>query len=255
MRNDKCERNLKSILAALYQSLLQKLKLCVQCLCRRNDTKYVHSPSEIDLRCSFRDPSLLQITINAKVSNHQWTEITMLIHLNGMAGVGKLTVATILASELDARLIDNHLILDLVVAVVGRREAPRYLQMIEELTEFVFEAMEKESDNVTFIMTNCLVNEHPEDVARLDAIAKFAAKAKHQYVQILLTCDHRENQARVVNESRKLKGKLTSSEVLAKYLRIYTMYHPETQFGLQLDTSSLSAEQAARLIADYVKSL
>ncbi len=36
----------------------------------------------------------------------------MIIHLNGMPGTGKLTIARLVAQELEGRLVDNHSIID-----------------------------------------------------------------------------------------------------------------------------------------------
>jgi broad-specificity NMP kinase len=50
----------------------------------------------------------------------------VIVHLNGWPGVGKLTVARLLAPRLQARLIDNHLLHDVAIRCAGIDDRARW---------------------------------------------------------------------------------------------------------------------------------
>ncbi|NJM52923.1 MAG: AAA family ATPase [Blastocatellia bacterium] len=158
----------------------------------------------------------------------------MIIHFNGMPGVGKQTVAEILANKINARLIDNHLLIDLVLAVCERGSA-EYISMLKKIMAVVLEQIAETPDQ-TFIFTNALSAESKGDTERLDQIRLFAENHKIPFVQILLKCGLEENKRRIVSENRKLKGKLMNPDELEK-LQQYTIYHPSTEFAFEIDTT------------------
>ncbi len=176
----------------------------------------------------------------------------MIIHLNGMPGVGKLTVANILAKNANAHLVDNHLLIDMVVSVCDRGSAD-YQKLLKEMVSVILHHISN-SPNQVYIFTNALSAEYEEDRQRFDQIRLFAESNNIPFVQILLSCDLETNKQRVVFEGRSLKGKLTNPDELEK-LKGYTIYHPTTQYALTIDTTSLSAEQTSAKIQEYLKGI
>ena len=178
----------------------------------------------------------------------------MIVHINGMPGVGKFTVAKILARTLPARLIDNHLIIDLVVNTCGRGK-PAYIPMIHELTEIVHKTLIACSASETIIFTNALAKDIPEDEARLDAIRQLAQKMKKPFIPILLHCSEGENTVRLLNPERQNKGKLMDQEDLKNLIANYKIAHPEEhKNALVIDTTKLNPEETADRIARHITS-
>lgn len=173
----------------------------------------------------------------------------MIIHINGMPGVGKFTVAKLLAEKLNARLIDNHLLIDLVLTICERGSA-KYISMLKKLMDVVLEQI-AENPNQTFIFTNALAAEFAEDKERFDQIRCFAEKHEIPFVQILLNCDLGENKKRIVSENREAKGKLIDADELEK-LQKYTIYHPPTEFSFEIDSTNLSAKIVAEKIIGLI---
>lgn len=177
----------------------------------------------------------------------------MIIHINGMSGVGKLTVAKLLAESLSTRLIDNHLLIDFVVAMCDRG-GDEYFLLLEKLMNIVLEQTAKKPDEI-FILTNALSAELEEDRARLDKIRFFADEKDIKFVQVLLDCELEENKRRIVSEERKLKGKLIDASKLDSIYENYTIYHPASEFALKIDTTNLSAENVSNTIKAYIESI
>ena len=178
----------------------------------------------------------------------------MIIHINGMPGVGKFTVAKVLARALPARLIDNHLIIDLVVNTCGRG-TPAYIPMINEITEIVHKTLVAYSGSETIIFTNALAKDIPEDEARLDTVRQLAKKMKKPFIPILLHCSEGENTARLLNPERQNKGKLMDQQNLKNLIENYKIAHPEEhRNALILDTTKLTPEETADRLARHIKS-
>ncbi len=180
------------------------------------------------------------------------TKLPIIIHLNGMPGVGKLTTANILAKSIKARLLDNHLLIDTVVSVCDRGSAD-YQKLLKEMMSVILHHIRNNSDQV-YIFTNALSAEHEEDRERFDQIRLFAEINDIPFVQILLSCDLETNKQRIGSEGRNLKGKLTNPDELEK-LKDYTIYHPMTRYAFTIDTTSLSADETATKIQEYFKGL
>jgi deoxyadenosine/deoxycytidine kinase len=177
----------------------------------------------------------------------------MIIHINGMPGIGKFTTAKLLAEKLDARLIDNHLILDLVLNLCERGDE-EYFRLIGKFTDVILEEVSSKRDHI-FIFTNALSAGLAEDRERLDYLKIFAENEHLSLVQILLTCDLEENKRRIISENRKLKGKLTNAEDLDEIYKNHTIYHPSAEFALQIDATNLSAFEVSEKIKDFIEKI
>lgn len=177
----------------------------------------------------------------------------MIIHINGMIGVGKLTVAKLLTEKLDARLIDNHLLIDFVVAMCGRG-SDEYFILLEKLMDVALDQTAKKPNEI-FIFTNALSAKLEEDRARLDKIRFFADEKNIKFIQVLLECELEENKRRMVSEDRKLKGKLIDASKLDKIYENHTIYHPTSEFTLKIDTTNLSAESVSNNIKSYIEDI
>jgi shikimate kinase len=170
-----------------------------------------------------------------------------------MSGVGKLTVGKLLAANLPARLIDNHLLIDLAVSMCDRG-GDEYFILLEKLTNIVLEQTAKKPDEI-FIITNALSSELEEDRIRLDKLRSFASERNITFIQIFLECELEANKKRMVSEDRKLKGKLLDPSKLDRIYENYTIYHPTSEFALKIDTTNLSAESVSNIIKSYVENI
>jgi len=181
----------------------------------------------------------------------------MIVHLNGMPGVGKLTVARRLSEILPARLIDNHLIIDLVEGICGGR-SPDYLTVLTAITEIAYNLIAQTSSTKQpiFLFTNSLAAELPEDRARLAAVMDLATRTHTPFVPILLTCNASENERRLLMPDRSAKRKLMDAKILRELSARYSIAHyPDHPNALQIDTSNLDAVKTADMIAQRLRAL
>lgn len=168
--------------------------------------------------------------------------MSAIIDFNGMPGVGKLTIAKILAERINGRLIDNHLIIDLVMACVDREDG-HYKPMLLEVSDLVLKHLVTSPLSGAFIFTNALVNEIETDLKRYDAFEKLATDRDVPFIPILITCDFDVNRARLVSEDRKRKKKLTDQLIFDELTPQYTLYHPEHPNALTIDNTGLSPDE------------
>ncbi|MBI3440362.1 MAG: AAA family ATPase [Proteobacteria bacterium] len=179
----------------------------------------------------------------------------MIIHLNGMPGVGKLTVAKILAADLPARLIDNHRLID-TVTVCCDRGSLMYIETLLKLTKVVYEVLETLQKKEIFVFTNALSAELSEDRERFNAVQTLADRRGVPFVPTLLTCTLEENKQRLVDPARASKGKLMDIENLASLYEKYTIYHPTTHHNaIVINTTGLKPAQVADRIAQHIKDI
>ena len=181
----------------------------------------------------------------------------MIVHLNGLPGVGKLTVARALETLLreqgrDVRLVDNHAVINLCYAVT-EYGTPIYVEMVRELADLLLRYMEQAPPNRTFIFTNALVAHNEHNRRRYDTIRQLAATRSELFVPIHLTCtDEAQHLARIDTADRRQRQKLIDPQ-LAKGARSHTIIHDEdAPYALTLDVSTLFPEAAAARIAAHL---
>ena len=179
----------------------------------------------------------------------------MIVHLNGMPGVGKLTVARRLRDMLPARLIDNHLLIDLVESICGGR-SPDFQAVLATVTEVVHRLIAEQRGDSVLVFTNALAAGLPEDEARLAAVRALAERMGRPFVPVLLTCDAAENERRLLMPDRAAKRKLMDAKQLHSLIANYEISHDRGHpHALEIDTTALTAEQTAERIAAHVKSV
>lgn len=177
----------------------------------------------------------------------------MLIHINGMPGVGKLTVARALAEQLDMHLVDNHSLINAAYAAGFARGSDGFLRSLSDITRIVYRGLAENSGVLHIIMTNCLAAGYSPDPERFAAVEQLALDRKEPFVPVLLTCSQDENMRRIVSFERKGRQKLVDAGLLASYYLSWTMIHPGSHPNqLALDTTHLSVEQTAAAIADHL---
>jgi adenylylsulfate kinase-like enzyme len=179
------------------------------------------------------------------------------IYINGYAGVGKLTIATCLLPLLPqpAKLLDNHLLIDPVAALLDRTSA-EYQPLRKSVRQLMLSAIcnSTELKQTTLVFTD-QQSSSPlgSSVAREYEAA--ASNRNARFLSIRLQCNEEEHLRRALSGDR-VKGlwtKLTNE----KFIRLMREKEDVFMFGgedeLTIDVTDLSPHQAAQSIAEFVR--
>lgn len=179
-----------------------------------------------------------------------------IIHLIGFAGVGKYTIAKLLAAETQAKLVDNHLLNNPVFTVIDLKGGGKLDEEVWEQTRRIRHVVMDTIRTISpkeysFIFTNCLFEHDPADHKVIKEMQDLATTRNGQYVPVRLHCSPEENILRKSNEQRRERMKPTNTDSVIRHqtdYEIVKIYHDNV---LDLDVTDLSAQQAAEQIMQH----
>ncbi|WP_297104016.1 hypothetical protein [uncultured Devosia sp.] len=183
-----------------------------------------------------------------------------IVYLIGHFGVGKLTVARAICALTDARLFDNHLANNVIFSLIradGRTPLPEGVwDLIGIIRDQAFKAIEEMTPrNASFVLTNCLIESDPRDHAAYEQVKAVAARRGNVFVPVLLAASDAAHAARVNSPDRSERLKLTDVEGAARKRRTEDLLRIEHPNRLDLDTSDMPPEEAARSIIAHAERL
>lgn len=170
-----------------------------------------------------------------------------IIHINGWPGSGKLTIARELATLLDARLLDNHTIINPAEALFERRD-PLNRSLRKALRETIF-AHVVQMKPVMLLLTDA-ISDDAFDSALFEEYRALAAKRGAALVSIVLECSPEQNAERLVAAGRAERRKLTNPAILASLRASHRLLRPAGVPLVELDVSELSPAEAAAILAE-----
>jgi gluconate kinase len=170
-------------------------------------------------------------------------QMSLILHINGWSGSGKLTIGRIVAGRLGARLLDNHTLLNPAEALF-EREDPLHGSLRRELRDIVFMYASQLSPSVSVVLTDALAD-NSRDKALFDDCRALARARSARLVAVVLDCDLDENVQRLTNERRADHRKLISPAVLRDLRSKYRLLRPGDVELIELDVTRLTAEAAA----------
>jgi hypothetical protein len=170
-----------------------------------------------------------------------------LIFLHGPAAVGKLTVARELAHSTGLRLFHNHLTVDALTAVFEFGTAP-CIVLREQVWLAVFR--EAAQHNVSLIFPFAPARTVGASFIQ-DTIATVAS-AGGRVLFVALACPIDALERRLASTARAAFGKLRSRARFRELQQTGALaYPPLPDSGLSIDTSQMSAGDAARKICAF----
>ena len=184
----------------------------------------------------------------------------MIVQLNGLPGVGKLTIARVLEKLLidqgrDVRLVDNHAVINLCYAVT-EHGTPLYAEMIRDLADLLLDYLVKAPAGRIFIFTNALVEAYESDQRRYASIRTLAENRGQPLIPVLLTCaDEAEHLRRAGQDERSQRQKLTDLAIVKESRSHAVIHNPAAPHALTLDVATLSPDEAATQIAAHLATM
>ena len=180
-----------------------------------------------------------------------------IIYLIGPPGVGKLTVAREISTKIDARIVDNHLWLNPVLALVEQDGvaplAPEVWHLVRRVRCAVFDTAKNLTPaSWSLILTHAAVEESESDWEIAREVKDVARCRDARLVTVLLSCSADALAARVKSPERRVLFK-EIDESAARSNAVRPVFNPHFSETLSLDTTHLSAADAAREIVRFVE--
>jgi hypothetical protein len=182
-----------------------------------------------------------------------------IIYLLGHYGVGKLTVAKALCAATGARLLDNHLINNVVFGLIsadGKTPLPRGIwEATERIRDVAFDVIERFAPpEFSYVLTNAL-QEDPMDRRWFERAELLAIRRGARFAPIVLSCEEGENMRRVGRPDRQANMKHTdvgSALERRRTIPLLSVAHPNR---LDLDTTTEPPERTAAAIIAHMQRL
>jgi hypothetical protein len=175
--------------------------------------------------------------------------------LVGFPGVGKLTIARILARMTGAVLVDNHWINDPILKLVTNQGSIAVSEavwpQIAKVREAVLETIATLSPRTnSYIFTYAGADEDPGDRKTFEDYEAVARRRGSRFFPVRLLCDE-EELVRRIQSTERIGNKLTDPAEAIRNVRSFTPLDPRASGTLCLDVTNLSAEAAASTIATH----
>jgi hypothetical protein len=171
-----------------------------------------------------------------------------LIFLYGSPAVGKLTVANEIAKRTDFKVFHNHLSIDCVTPIF-EFGSPPFERLIELIRSEVVAEAARAGQNL--IYTYCYA--HGLDDPHIEKIVRAAEENGAEVCFAMLVCEKEVLRQRVLGESRKQYGKVTSVEMMDHFFEHYDLFSPVPgRESFVIDNTDLPPDEvAAQIIARF----
>ncbi len=178
----------------------------------------------------------------------------MIIVLNGYPGVGKLTIGGELAALVDGRLLDIHSVYNIAFALTEFK-SPQFMEAVEDVEAIAHKLILRLPDNVPVVLTTVIAGDSDWGRAEWKRIVKLG-DTRPPFLVVHVHCGLDENIRRIQSPQRSAKrkprdpGMAQRNQLEGKILAGFDAPHL-----LELDTTSKSAVEAAKIIAAWAASL
>ncbi|MGH6805233.1 MAG: AAA family ATPase [Ensifer adhaerens] len=172
---------------------------------------------------------------------------SLLVHINGWPGTGKLTIARHLAERLGARFADNHTLINPAEALFARG-TPLYRSLRATIRTAVLDHVRRADSGQSFLFTDAL-SDDAFDSRAFEDYATLAADRGARFVAIVLDCAIEENLKRLTRAGRSKAHKLTDPQVLIDLRSRHVLLRGKCDQLIELDVTNLGADEAASEIA------
>jgi hypothetical protein len=183
-----------------------------------------------------------------------------IIYLLGHYGVGKLTIGKAICAQTGARLFDSHLANNVIFSLIredGKTPIPdRAWDLIMTIRRQALTAIaEIAPPERSFVFTNALMEGDPRDHAAFAEVVDVVRQRNATFVPVVLTASNQAHAERVPSPERHAHLKLTDAGLAAAARAKKTILRVDHPNRLDLDTTHLPPEEAARAIIEHAERL
>lgn len=168
-----------------------------------------------------------------------------LIYLIGKPGSGKYTIAKALAEQTKANLIDNHKINNLIFDFVKLNDDNAHIlwRRIDRIREVVLETItDSRPEKSSFILTNVLMADDPDDIKWYDEIEHVAQKSSLRFFPVVLTPSNTAIKNHISVPERKARHKIADVDFFEKNFENRDVYIPQYRDTLVIDNHDLGVQ-------------
>lgn len=178
-----------------------------------------------------------------------------IIYLTGKPGVGKYTIAKMLARNYGFIVCDNQLINNPIFELLqydGYAKIPDFAwESIGRIRAEIFDFLIKKVPENNYVLTNNLY-EDDGDRSLYEQVKKMAETRGSLFVPVRFLINQDEHLKRVTNPKRRERWKSIDPQDVYDEATLLSIIHPHL---LVLDVSNLSAGKVAKEIIDHIKGL
>ncbi len=181
-----------------------------------------------------------------------------IIYLIGLPGVGKYTIAKEIARQSNFRVVDSHLINNVLFSLIqcdGKIDLPPNIwSNIGKIWSVVLDTITNFSpQEFNFVLTNALFEGKAGDRKWFDQIEKTAQARKARFIPVRLLCTAEEHERRIVMPERAARFKLIDPDSVRRFSQgdeVLKLTHPN---ALTLDISQMAPHIAAQKIFGHIE--
>jgi cytidylate kinase len=177
----------------------------------------------------------------------------MIVHMNGYPGIGKLTIGRIVAERVGARLLDNHSIYNVALALTEFK-SDAYYQTLRGVRAIAYERILELPADVPVILTNAHAQDSDWGNECWDAVIDLAKARGSELAIVVLDCSVDENRRRIVSADRDAKRKPRDPDMFSGNVTGRPLLDRGGDRLLRLDTTALTAEQSAERVLAWLAS-
>lgn len=179
--------------------------------------------------------------------------MAMLIHINGAPGVGKLTIARVMASRLNARVLDNHAIYNVVFGLTDFK-SPEFFATVRAVRTVAYDQILRLPESEKVILTDAYFEDSDWAWESWKAIEQLAEARAWPFFTLSLLCEASEHRQRIVNEERAVNGKLRDVSYVDQAAQ-RSLIEKDGPFSLRCDVTNFSAGEAASKLSDWIEEI
>lgn len=138
-----------------------------------------------------------------------------LIYINGAPGVGKLTIARLMADQLNARVLDNHAIYNVGFALTDFRSLAFYAA-VRAVRAAAYDQILHLPEHEIVILTAADFDDSDWGRENWQAVTQLASDRQWPFYVIVLTCEPDEHRRRIVADDREGRGKLRDANAVTR---------------------------------------
>lgn len=176
----------------------------------------------------------------------------ILLHINSYPGVGKLTIGRKVAAELGGKILDNHSIYNVAFALTEFK-SDEFYDTVKDVRSTAYKLVMNLPSSIPVILTNA----HSKDSAWgnecWDHAIDLARKSGRDHVVVLLDCTREENARRIQSADRDAMRKPRDPTMFRQAKTDRALIDRGADRRLRLDTTTLSANEAAASILDWLQ--